>query len=111
MSAKVKLRGKLPGDEAINGVDAMVDELLATPEKVRAYLVLADVDSITDNVATGERVPRLEARRIECLGEADSLSAEIKDLFLRLAEKRTGKAPLPIDWTESDAATDGTGPV
>lgn len=111
MSAKVKLRGKLPGNEDINGLDAMVDELLATPEKVRAYLMLGDVDSITDNVATGDRVPRVEVRRIEYIGEAGNLPAEVKDLFLRLAEERTGKAPLPLDWTKSEAATDGTGPV
>lgn len=100
MSAKLKLTSKLPGNEDINGLDAKVDEFLATPEKVRLVLGWVDVKEVHDVTATGDRIPVLQWRRLELVGEADNAPPELKELALRLYEERTGKAPLPINLTE-----------
>lgn len=97
MSAKVKMSGALPGNDEINGLDAIADQLVETPEKLRLCLVWLDVQYVRDVTDTGERIPVTRIRRIEVAGDADNAPQELKDLVLRLNEKRTGKTPLPID--------------
>lgn len=97
MSAKVKLSGALPGNEDINGLDAIADQLVETPEKLHLCIAWLDVQYIRDVTDTGERIPVTRIRRIEVAGDADNAPQELKDLVLRLQEKRTGKTPLPID--------------
>jgi hypothetical protein len=105
VSAKVKLSGALPGDEEINGLDAIAEKLVETPEKLRLCLMWLDVREIRDVTDTGERVPVLRVRRVEVAGDADDAPQELRDMVLRLAEARTGKTPLPIDRVQ--AVTDG----
>lgn len=107
MSAKVKLSSKLPGDDAVNGIDSTVEELLTTPEKVRVGIIYYDVKRVVHDVPTGADVPTIEIRRVEPIGAVDEVSVEIREAFLRHVEKRTGKQPLPFDQADGDAA--GTG--
>lgn len=107
MSAKVKLSSKLPGDDAVNGIDSTVEELLTTPEKVRVGIIYYDVKRVVHDVPTGADVPTIEIRRVEPIGTADSVPVEIREAFLGYVAKRTGKEPLPFEQTSSDAA--GTG--
>lgn len=100
MSAKVKLSGKLPGDEDINGLDATVSNLIEHPEKLRLGLVWYDVSQIADITDTGARVPTVRVRRFEPAGTADDAPQELRDMALRLFEERTKKTPLPIGQTE-----------
>lgn len=107
MSAVVRLSSKLPGDDAINGIDSTVAELLSTPETVRVGIIYYDVAKVVHDVPTNKDVPTLQIRRIEPIGTADSVPVEIREAFLGYVAKRTGKEPLPFEQTSSDAA--GTG--
>lgn len=109
MSAKVKLSGKLPGDEAVNGLDAIQGELLEVPEKVRVSLVWHDVVSINHDVATGEDVPRIEVRKWIPIGSADSIPQELVEFALKADAARLGKEPLPFESVDAGAL--GSGPV
>jgi hypothetical protein len=97
VSAKVRLAGALPGDEEINGLDAIASKLIEQPERLRLCLVWVDVRKIEDMTDTGERIPVARVRRIEYAGDAKDAPQELRDLALRLYEERTGKSPLPID--------------
>lgn len=104
MSAKVKLSGALPGDE-YNGLDDIAGQLIETPEKLQLCLVWLDVRKIEDITDTAERIPVVRIRRTEPVGDAKNAPQELRDLALRLYEKRTGKTPLPIDQITRE--TDG----
>lgn len=97
MSALVKLSSALPGDEEINGLDSMAEELVESPSRIVVGLVWLDVPTITDNTETGARVPTVRIRRIEPLGGVDEIPAEIRKLAARLHEERTGRVPLPFE--------------
>ena len=96
MSATVKLSSKLPGDEEINGLDHIVEDLMSSTEPV---VVIAWVvpTKITEDIETGARVPTVEVRRVEPIGHPREVSTEITNLAAELYEKRTGRNPLPID--------------
>ena len=94
MSATVKLSSKLPGDPEINGLDAFSDyHDPETPICVIAWVVPA---KITEDLATGARVPTMEIRRIEPIGTPAKVPQVIQDLAAELYEKRTNRNPLPF---------------
>lgn len=95
MSKTVRLSSKLPGDPEINGLDAFADYLHDpdTPICVIAWVVPS---KITEDLATGERVPTVEIRRIEPIGTPSHVSQAVQDLAAELYEKRTGRNPLPF---------------
>lgn len=95
MSAIIKLSSKLPGDEEINGLDAIVEHFKDSEEPV---LVLAWVVSkqVTRITGTDEEVPTVEVRRVEPIGTADDVPQTVQDLAAELYERRTGRNPLPI---------------
>lgn len=107
MSAKVKLSSKLPGDEAVNGLDGMVKDLLEVPERVFVSLVWHDVVDVNHKVATGEDVPKVEVRKWVPIGPADEIPQELVEFALRTDEKRLGKSPLPFESV--DPAETGSG--
>lgn len=100
MSAVAKLRAKLPGDPDTNGLDAIAGDLLETPETVRCAFIWFDVSSITEDVATGDRVPTIEVRRLEPIGDAKAVPSEIREAVAAMADKRLGKQALPFDQVE-----------
>lgn len=124
MSARVKLAGKLPGDPPVNGIDYLAEALCEKwsrrdPDDPASILIIgiARVRKF-ETVDTGDgvhRVPTVEISRLEVLGALGRSGleevqpngqarmvlgvAEVEDvqLLLRVAEARTGEAPLPID--------------
>lgn len=117
MSAHVKLAGKLPGDEPINGIDDYAEDIcnlldVSDPENPPALLVIAVVratpkrgyQTLTDDDGR-HRVPTVEVSRLEVLGALGKIasgrlgvaSAEHRQILLKVAEDRTGADPLPID--------------
>lgn len=97
MSALVKLRAKLPANEDLNGLDALIEDLINDGGTVRAAFLLYDVQKVVEDVATGERSVVIEVRRIEPISTAKEVPAAIRQAVLELAEKRGGKQPLPFD--------------
>lgn len=100
MSDAVRLSSKLSKDEETNGLDSLQGDLLANPHQVVCALTWLVVDTITEDVETGERTPRVQVRRIEPIATIDKVPDEIVALALELNEKRTGKRPLPFGVTE-----------
>ena len=96
MSATVRLSSKLPGDPEINGLDSFVNDLHdpETPVCVIAWVVPS---KITEDLATGARVPTVEVRRIEPIGFPDEVPQSVRDLAAELYEQRTGRNPLPFE--------------
>ena len=105
MSKTVKLASAMPADEAANGLDALRDELVKTPELVRCAFVWFDVRDVNHNVPSNVDVPTIEIRKFEPVGLASEIPADLKRAVLDLADKRMGKQALPFDQVE--AATDG----
>ncbi len=114
MSAKTKLAGKLPGDEPVNGVDYLAEDLCerfdaSDPNNPPAVLVIGVARVRKYETIRSDdghvRVPTLEISRLEALGVLgregmDSLelaSQKDQQLLLKVAENRTGADPLPID--------------
>jgi len=97
MSASVTLSGKLPGHEDVNGLDAIVEDLVDDPTTIRVALLWIDVPKITDNTETGARVPTVRVRRVEPLGTLDDIPDVVRDLAIKAHEARTGRTPLPFD--------------
>lgn len=96
MSATVRLSAKLPGDPEINGLDAHKAHLF-DQEQVTCALVWVVPTKVTEDLATGERVPTVEIRRIEPIGRPEDIPSSVVELAAKLYEKRTGRDPLPID--------------
>lgn len=95
MSAKVKLGSKLPGEEAINGVDAIALDLVDDPEQIRVALVYFDVAKITDVTDTGDRVPEIRVRRFEPIGTLEDAPKSVRAVMAEAFEARTGRKPIP----------------
>ncbi|PFG16311.1 hypothetical protein ATK74_0845 [Propionicimonas paludicola] len=121
MSQKLKLAGKLPGNEMINGLDPLAEQLAARwndsdAENPAAVLVIGIMRVRKLEVVAGDdgrqHVPTLELSRVEPLGvlgaeNIDGLglaSVEHQKILLRAAEARTGDTPLPIDAESVDDA-------
>ena len=96
MSASVKLSSKLPGDPEINGLDARHDHLVSGDERPILCLAWVVPTKVVEDIATGERIPTVEIRRLEPVGTADAVPPELVELAAHLYEKRTGRNALPI---------------
>lgn len=101
MSAQVKLRAKLPANEDLNGLDALLGDLIADGATPRAAFMIYDVQKIVEDVATGDKYAVIEVRRIEPISKASEVPAGIRQAVMELADKRTGKQALPFDQVEA----------
>jgi hypothetical protein len=106
MSATVKLSSALPGDEEINGLDALVRELVEEPHRIRVALVWLDVPKILTDTEKDTEVPVVRIRRIEPLGDVATIPEEVRRLATTAHENRTGRTPLPFE--DVDLAHDET---
>jgi hypothetical protein len=89
-----------------NGLAPLLPELLDDPTAVRAAIVLFDVNKITEDPGTGDRVPQVRIRSIEPVS-GDGDAEEIQRMFRRAAERRTGQTELPLELErEIDAILD-----
>ena len=99
MSAQVKLSARLPGEEEINGLDALVEEFVAFGGPVCAVVWL-DVDKVT-TTRDGTRVPTVAVARIEPIGVLSDVPQEVVTMVAKLYEARVGRSALPFDVTEN----------
>ena len=100
MSAFVSLSSKLPGDPEINGVDALADDLVKDPARIRYGVVWFDVVKVTEDTDSGDIVPTMRVRRIEPIGDADAVLPEIGAVVADAVRARTGRAPIPFGIVE-----------
>jgi hypothetical protein len=112
----LSMSGKLPAG-VTNGLAALLPELLDDPTAVRAAIVLIDVNKITEDPGTGDRVPQVRIRSIEPI-TGDTDAEEIRRMFRRAVERRTGQPELPLELereidaifeTERDTEPEGDG--
>lgn len=100
MSAFVRLSSKLPGDPEINGVDALADELIKDPRRIRYGVVWFDASRVVEETDSGDIVPTLRIRRIEPIGDADEVRPEIAAAVEHAVRDRTGRTPIPFGIVE-----------
>ena len=100
MSAAVKLSTKMPGDFETNGVDAIAGRLVDDPDTIRIAVVWFDVQKTVIDTDSGDHVPTIRVRRIEPLGDADQVSAAIRDAVQSAVKERTGRTPIPFESGE-----------
>lgn len=103
MSAAVKMSSALAANETFNGLDSLRDELLNLPKKLRCALIVFDVHVINENVDDGERVPTVRIRKIEPIGDVDSIPDEVRVAMAKAHELRTGVSVLPLDVFSHEA--------
>jgi hypothetical protein len=89
-----RLAGNLPKGES-NGLQALARQLVDTPEKVHAVLLLVDCKKISTDIDSGDIEPTARIRRVEAVLAEDYPVAQ--RMIRRALEKRTGKTVLPYD--------------
>lgn len=100
MSAAVRISSKLPGDEEINGLDAMLEELIAHPNTLRAAVVIFDVQKVTKDTDTGDTSVTARWRAVEPIGDVSDAPPEVRKLIDTAREKRLGRKALPFEEVE-----------
>jgi hypothetical protein len=95
------MAGNLPGDVKYTNVDAMRDELVGDPARLRYAVVAVDTIKVTTRTDDGETTPTLRIRRIE-LAETGDDAAEVEKLLNRLSEARLGALPLAAAGDDGD---------
>lgn len=93
MSKSLRLSSALPGDERINGLDALAGKLAEDPRTVICAIVWFDVAKVE---SYPETVPTVRIRRVEPLGSPTEVPAEVVEAMQRAEELRTGATPLPM---------------
>lgn len=95
MSNSLKLSTALPGDDEINGLDALADDLVADPSRMICAVIICDVKDVRYITDVEAHVPTLRFRR----GEAWPLSENpeaVRVAMIQRSEARLGKTPLPF---------------
>jgi hypothetical protein len=92
----VTLSGGLPGDER-NGIGAISAALVDNPEQVQVIVALVDCTKITTKIDTGDVIPTARIRAIEGFTVETADGKELKRLWRRAFERRTGKVELPLE--------------
>ena len=111
MSLKIKLLSKLPGDEAVNGLDAFAESLAENPRPlfVAGWIDCQEVSLKYEGGSLVAEVPKVFVRRIEVLGDdVKSVPKAVQDAVLEAERQRTGRTPLPFGeltagYVEDDA--------
>lgn len=95
MSDSLKLSTALPGDDEINGLDALAEELTHDPSRMICAVLILDVKDVRYIRDLEAHVPTLRFRR----GEAWLLNdtpEEVRLAMIERAEERMGRTPLPF---------------
>ena len=101
----MKLSGSLPGDDR-NGLSALATQMLDNPEATHIVVAVIDCTKITTDVASGDVVPTARVCAIEAFPGTTTDAAELRRLWRRAYERRTGKVELPLELErELDAIT------
>lgn len=97
MSALVRLSSKLPGDGEVNGLDGIVEDLVAEPRTIRLAVCWYDCSKITSDTDAGDDVPTVRLRRFEPICELGKMPPDLAKIIGRVIEERTGTAALPLN--------------
>jgi len=101
MSNNVRFDSTIPpADNDMNGLDSITQELIDDPMTARVVLLLVNAPKSIVNAEAGTTLPKLNIIRAEPVGTLGEVAKELRDQFLKSAEKRTGKTPLPLDTVE-----------
>lgn len=92
----VTLSGSLPADDR-NGIGALSAALVSDPEAVHVVVALVDCTKITTKVESGDIVPTARIRAIEAFVGHTADAKELRRLWRRAFERRTGQVELPLE--------------
>lgn len=96
------LAGRLPKDGNTNGLSGYAETLAEQPTKIRAAVILFDVDKIVEDVPSGTHKVTARIRRIEMIQRPLDVTA-VQDALVRALEERTGQKGLPIELASQPA--------
>ena len=103
MSDALKLSTALPGDQEINGLDALAAALVEDPSRMVCAVLILDVKDVRYITDVEAHVPTMRFRR----GEAwlvDETPEEVRLAMVQRTEERTGRTPLPFGEVETSKA-------
>ena len=103
MSDALKLSTALPGDQEINGLDALAAALVEDPSRMVCAVLILDVKDVRYITDVEAHVPTMRFRR----GEAwlvDETPEEVRLAMVQRSEERTGRTPLPFGEVETSKA-------
>lgn len=109
MSDSLKLSTALPGDDEINGLDSLAEDLVRNPDGMICAVIICDVKDVRYVRDLEAHIPTLRFRR----GEAWPLNETPEDVRLAMierAEQRMGRVPLPFGEMPSKKRADDTKP-
>lgn len=95
MSNSLKLSTALPGDDEINGLDVLAEDLTHDPSRMICAVIVCDVKDVRYVRDLEAHIPTLRFRR----GEAWPLSETpegVRIAMIERAEERLGRTPLPF---------------
>lgn len=101
----VNLSGSLPNDDR-NGFGTVSAALVDDPEARHIIVAIVNCKKITTDVDTGDVVPTARICAIEAFRGETADAKELRRLWRRAFERRTGKVELPLELErELDAIT------
>lgn len=92
----VTLSGSLPADDR-NGISAISAAMVDDPEGVHIIIALVDCTKITTKIESGDVVPTARIRAVEAFAGHTADAKEVRRLWRRAFERRTGKVELPLE--------------
>ena len=95
MSNSLKLSTALPGEDEINGLDSLADDLVSDPSRLICAIVILDVKDVRYITDLEAHVPTLRFRRGEAWPLADTPEA-VRIAMIQRSEERLGRSPLPF---------------
>lgn len=102
MAQSVNLAGTMPG-ESVNGLYAIVEDLIKDGRRLRLVVGLVDTDTIKVKVATGDQIPVIQFRHLEVADRTPQAEAA-GEILHELLTARTGQAELMLPFTPGSFA-------
>jgi hypothetical protein len=90
-----RMLGKLPKGDG-NGVGAFAAQLAEEPGRIRAGVILFDIDRIVEKTDDDDKEARIRARRFEIITDPEDAAA-LQRILMRAFERRTGATVLPFE--------------
>ena len=100
MSDLLKLSTALPGDQEINGLDALAAGLVQEPSGMICVVAIFDVKDVRYIPDAEAHTPTLRFRRGEAWAINDT-PEEVRLAMVQRTEERTGRTPLPFGEVET----------
>lgn len=92
----IALSSSLPADDR-NGLGVIASAMLDDPERVYVFTGIIACKSIITRVESGDVVPTACIRAVEVFHGETADATELRRLWRRSYERRTGKVELPIE--------------